>query len=118
MTKQRNVLNGQLGEIRTQLGDITAKHNEATERIRSLSNEKAQSGDDAAYLATLVILSQQVTSGMDACITDLQGLQKYLVDVDSYDFTALSNYSRSINSGCNQARADSDALSRKLASGG
>lgn len=122
MTKQRDEQSAQIDDLksevtdlRNQLGDVTADYNTATGRIRSLSDEKAQTGDEAAYYATLVAMSQNVTEGMDLCIDNLQQLQTYLVNFDSYDSTALINYAREINSGCNQAKADSEALSRKLA---
>lgn len=122
MTKQRDEqrvqiddLKSQVTDLRSQLGNVTAEYNTAAGRIRSLSDEKAQTGDEAAYYATLVAMSQNVTEGMDLCIDNLQQLQTYLVNFDSYDSTALINYAREINSGCNQAKADSDALSRKLA---
>jgi hypothetical protein len=38
-----------------------------------------------------------------------------LVDFSSYDPDALITYARQVNDGCNKARADSDALSKKLA---
>lgn len=115
MTNQRDDLIGQTQELQTQLGTMTAQYNTATDRIRSLSNEKAQIGDNAAYLATLVAISQRVTSEMNACINDLQILQTYMVNYSSYDFTSLMSYARQVGSVCNQARADSEALSRKLA---
>ncbi|UKA73562.1 hypothetical protein [Arthrobacter sp. FW306-06-A] len=115
MTKQRDDQKAQAGDLRTQLGKVTDQYKTATDRIRSLSDEKAQTGDEAAHYATLVVMSQNVTAGMDLCIKDLQKLQTYLVDFDSYDSASLLNYARQINSGCNQARADSEALSKKLA---
>jgi hypothetical protein len=115
MTKQRDGLKVQAGDLQTKLSDMTTQFNTATDRIRSLSNEKAQAGDDAAFLATLVAMSQKVTVGMDSCIKDLQKLQTYLVNSASYDTTSLISYARQINSGCDQVRADSDALSKKLA---
>lgn len=122
MTKQRDEqkvqideLKSQAGDLRSQVGNVTAEYETATGRIRSLSDEKAQTGDQAAYYATLVAMSQNVTEGMDVCIDNLQQLQTYLVNFDSYDATALINYAREINTGCDQARADSEALSRKLA---
>ncbi|MGY4542828.1 chorismate mutase [Arthrobacter sp. UYNi723] len=115
MTTQRNDLSKQAADLRSQLGDMTAQYNTASDRIRSLSNEKAQTGDEAAYYATILVLSRSVTSGMDACIRDLQTLQTYLVKYASYDPVALGDYARQINTGCNQARSASDDLSRKLA---
>jgi chromosome segregation ATPase len=115
MTRQRDDLKVQVGGLQTQLTDMTTQYNAATDRIRSLSNEKAQVGDKNASLATLVVMSQNVTKKMDSCIKDLQELQTYLVNSASYDTASLVNYGRQINTGCNNARADSDALSKKLA---
>lgn len=121
MTKQRDQQRVQIEDLKSdvsdlgnQLDNVTAEYNTATGRIRSLSDEKAQTGDEAAYYATLVAMSQNVTEGMDLCIDNLQQLQTYLVNFDSYDSTAVIDYAREINSGCNQAKADSEALSRKL----
>ena len=122
MTQQRDAVNGQFASAQSQLStsqkslsDVTAQYNTASDRIRSLSNEKAQVGDKAALLAELVGLSKTVTGEMDTCISSLQSLEVYLVDFQSYDATSLTSYVRSVNAFCNQARADSDALSRKLA---
>lgn len=115
MTKQRDGQKAEIEDLKTQLADVTVEYKTANDRIRSLSNEKARTGDEAAYYATLVAMSQNVTEGMDMCIDNLQQLQTYLVNYDSYEAVSLLNYARQINSGCNQARADSEALSRKLA---
>lgn len=129
MTKQRDDLkidaqelqnrldgvNSQLADTQKQLDGVTSDYNTATDRVRSLADEKAQVGDAAASMATLVAMSQGVTEEMDACIKDLQKLQTYLVDFSSYDPDALITYARDINEGCNKARADSEALSTKLA---
>jgi septal ring factor EnvC (AmiA/AmiB activator) len=108
-------VNSQLAETQNNLTGVTTDYNTATERVRSLADEKAQAGDDAAYMGTLVAMSQGVTEEMDICISDLQKLQTYLVDFSSYDPDDLITYARQINDGCNKARADSDALSKKLA---
>ncbi|TPV49445.1 hypothetical protein FJ661_16045 [Pseudarthrobacter phenanthrenivorans] len=115
MTKQRDDQVAKVEDLKDQLGDMTSEYKTANERVRSLSDEKAQTGDEAAYYATLVAMSQNVTEGMDMCIDNLQQLQTYLVNYDSYEPASLLSYAREINSGCNQARADSEALSRKLA---
>ena len=129
MTKQRDsfksdaedlqnrldAVNSELTETQNKLAGVTTDYNTATDRVRSLADEKAQAGDEAAYMTTLVAMSQGVTEEMDACISDLQKLQTYLVDFSSYAPDALIDYARQINDGCNKARADSDALSKKLA---
>ena len=129
MTKQRDDLkidaqelqnrldgvNSQLADTQKQLDGVTSDYNTATDRVRSLADEKAQVGDEAAYMATLMSMSQGVTAEMDTCISDLQKLQTYLVDYTSYEADALITYARQINEGCNKARANSEELSRKLA---
>ena len=118
VTQERDTLRGVRDELtRTQssLADVTSKYNSASDRIRSLSNEKAQIGDQAALMAGFVTMSHQVTQEMDQCISALQTLEGYLVNAKSYDSVSLGNYTQGINKGCNQARADSDALSKKLA---
>ncbi|MBT2519750.1 hypothetical protein [Arthrobacter sp. ISL-28] len=129
MTKQRDDLkidaqelqnrldgvNTKLVDTQKQLDGVTSDYNTATDRVRSLADEKAQVGDQAAYMETLVAMSQGVTAEMDGCIGNLQKLQTYLVDFSSYDPEALISYATQINDGCNKARADSDALSKKLA---
>lgn len=108
-------VNSELADTQQKLAGVTTDYNAATDRVRSLADEKAQVSDDAALMATLVAMSQGVTEEMDTCIGDLQKLQTYLVDFSSYDSEALITYARRINDGCNKARADSDALSKKLA---
>lgn len=122
MTKQRDGLVSETEDLRNSLSDaqnqlasMTTKYNTATDRIRSLSDEKAQVGDEAASLVTLVVMSQKVGQEMDTCISDLQDLQTYLVDHTSYEPASLISYVREVNTNCNQARADSDALTAALA---
>lgn len=114
MTKQRDGLKAQAGDLQTKLSDMTTQFNTATDRIRSLSNEKAQVGDQAASLATLVVMSQQVTKEMDLCISDQQNFMSYLANYRASDYTSAMNSARQADTDCNRARADSSALSRKL----
>lgn len=115
LQNQLDDANSQLTETQQKLAGVTTDYNTASDRVRSLADEKAQAGDAAAYMQTLVSMSQGVTSEMDTCISDLQKLQTYLVDFSSYDPDALISYARQVNDGCNKARADSEALSKKLA---
>lgn len=115
LQRRLDAVNSELADTQEKLAGVTTDYNTATDRVRSLADEKAQVSDDAALMATLVTMSQGVTAEMDTCIGDLQKLQTYLVDFSSYDSEALITYARQINDGCNKARADSDALSKKLA---
>lgn len=113
-TTQLTDTRNQLADTEKQLDDMTTQFNTATDRVRSVANEKAQAADDAALMTTLFDMSREVSQGMDACIENLQKLQTYLVDYSSYDSDSLISYAGAINSDCNQARSDSDALSKKL----
>jgi septal ring factor EnvC (AmiA/AmiB activator) len=114
MTTQRDGLKVQAGDLQTKLSDMTTQFNTATDRIRSLSNEKAQIGDQAASLATLVVMSQQVTKEMDLCISDQQKFMSYLANYRPSDYASAMNSARQADTDCNRARADSSALSRTL----
>jgi uncharacterized protein involved in exopolysaccharide biosynthesis len=72
MTRQRDDLDSQLQTTKEDLADTVRKYNKANDRIRSLANEKAQVGDQAAFLAETVALSNQVTIELDACVNDLK----------------------------------------------
>lgn len=129
VTKQRDDLKIQTAELQTrlddtqdeltdtqkQLDDMTTQFNTTTDRVRSVSNEKAQAGVNAALMASLSAMSQGVSQGMDACIEDLQKLQTYLVDFASYDSASLISYASAITSGC-KARATPDVKSHNLPS--
>lgn len=104
----------QLRDTTTKLNDTTSQLNDANGRIRSLANEKAQLGDNAAVLAELVAASQNVSTEMSTCIGDLQKLQTYLVNSSAYDQASLLRVVRGVNSECNTARADSDSLTQKI----
>lgn len=114
LTLKVSELQSESTDLRTKLDQTTTDLNTATDRIRSLSDEKAQVGDSAAFLTEVLIMSQSVTAQMDMCIGDLQKLQIYLVDFQSYDAESLLKYAGGINDGCDKARDDSAALSRKL----
>ncbi|MFF2299792.1 hypothetical protein [Arthrobacter sp. NPDC058127] len=114
MTKERDDLKTQAGDLQTKLDDVTSQYNSASDRIRSLSNEKAQAGDQAAVFATFLAMAQQVTREMDTCIRDQQIFASYLANYRPSEYGAALNSARQADTDCNRARADSDALSRKL----
>lgn len=114
LSEQNTSLTSQLSDTNGKLNDTTSKLNDASARIRSLANEKAQLGDDTAFLAELVATSQNVSTQMSTCIRDLQKLQTYLVNYAAYDQAALISFVQGVNSECNTARADSDSLTLKI----
>jgi Tfp pilus assembly protein PilV len=114
LSEKNTTLTSQLSDTNGKLNDTTTQLNDANARIRSLANEKAQAGDNAAFLAGLVVDSQNVSAGMSTCIRDLQTLQTYLVNYSAYDQAALISFVRDVNSRCNSARADSDSLTQKI----
>lgn len=114
VTAERDALAGQLESAKSELADVTAKYTASAARIRSLADEKAQAGDRAAWLAQVASLSRQVTTRLDACVTDLQTLQGYLVNAAAYDPESLSAYATKVNAQCDKALADSSALSQLL----
>lgn len=114
MVAERDDLVKENAVLSSQINDTTTQLTAANARIRSLANEKAQLGDNAAFLAELVVMSHNVSSEMSACISDLQRLQTYLVDAASYDAASLIAVVRDVNTQCNAARSDSDALTRKI----
>ena len=107
-------LNSQLSTTNSKLNDTTSQLNDANGRIRSLANEKAQLGDNTAFLTELVAASQKVSTEMSTCIRDLQKLQTYLVNSNLYDQASLISVARGVNSECNTARSDSDALTKTI----
>ena len=102
-------------DLQSHSEELTSGLDSATERIRSLADEKAQVGDLAAWQADALRLSESVTTQMDTCIADLQELQTYLVDFMSYEPDSLLKYIQDINDGCDEARRGSADLSTKLA---
>ena len=128
MTAQRDslsakaaTLGSQLSDANSRLSDTTTQLNSANDRIRTLANDKAQLGDNAALqaqaeaqLAQLVGASQKVSSDLTACIGSLQNLQHYLVNSTAYDQASLLAYAQGINSQCDNARSESDALTKTI----
>lgn len=114
MTKDRDDIQAQAADLQAKLGDMTNQYNTASDRIRSLSNEKAQAGDQAAVFATFLAMSQKVTQEMDTCIRDQQIFTSYLANYRPGDYAAALSSARQADSDCNKARADSDALSKEL----
>lgn len=129
VSAERDILESEVAGLKSEVADLQKKsddlqsHSEeltsgldsATERIRSLADEKAQVGDLAAWQADILRLSESVTTQMDTCIADLQELQMYLVDFMSYEPDSLLKYIQDINDGCDEARQGSADLSTKLA---
>jgi septal ring factor EnvC (AmiA/AmiB activator) len=107
----------QLDSTKKNLAGVTTKYNQATDRIRSLADEKAQVGDQAAILAETIALSRTVTQELDTCVNNLQALQGYLVNYQAYDSTSLIQYATDINGSCDSARSDNAALAKQLGAG-
>ena len=121
MTAERDALSAKSTALTTQLNDSNSKLTDATSqlndtnaRIRSLANEKAQIGDNAAFLTEVVAASQNVSSKMSTCIADLKKLQSYLVNYTAYEQASLISFVQGVNSECNAAQSDSDSLTRTI----
>jgi chromosome segregation ATPase len=107
----------QLDRTKKNLAGVTTQYNQATDRIRSLADEKAQVGDKAAILAETIALSRTVTQELDTCVNNLVALQGYLINYQAYDSTSLIQYATDINSSCDSARSDNAALAKQLGAG-
>lgn len=114
LTAQHEAAVADLEDANAGLAAMTGKYNDATARIRALADEKAQVGDQAAWLKEVASLSQLVTTELDGCVDNLQTLQFYLLDYESYDLTALGDYAQEVNDRCNQAQTDNAALAALL----
>lgn len=120
LTKYRAV-DSQLSDATSKLNDTTSKLNQANDQIRSLANDKAQLGDKSALqqetevtLAQLVGASQKVSGDLRSCIANLQTLQTYLQNAASYDPASLDTVMGKVNTGCNNAQSESDALTKTI----
>jgi small-conductance mechanosensitive channel len=116
MTSERNARVAELRTMKAELATTTVKYNDAAARIRALADEKAQVGDQAAALAEATALSQTVTTELDTCVEQLQQLQGYLINFDSYNADAVVTVLQEVNAGCNGAQEDNAALAKMIAS--
>ncbi len=114
MTAERDARVTELGEVKSKLDTTTGNFNQAAARIRALADEKAQVGDQAAILAEVTALSQSVTAELDACVNQLQQLQGYLINFDSYSADAVVTVLQEVNDGCNTAQDDNAALAKMI----
>lgn len=110
LTQKNTTLASQLGDTTKQLNDATTQLSSSNDRIRSLANEKAQIGDTAAVLTTLVANSQKVTSETAACIHQHQDLESFLSGPRPYDHAAWQSRSTSVDSVCEVAYKDATSL--------
>lgn len=106
---------GDLASVTTKLNEATTNYNRATDRIRSLANEKAQVGDQAAILAETVVLSDRVTKELDTCVSDLQTFSSYLIQYQGQDMTNLLGFAGRVDTDCNLAKSDNAVLAQRLA---
>ena len=105
----------QLDGTKKNLAGVTTQYNQATDRIRALANEKAQVGDQAAYLLETVALSDRVTKELDTCVSDLETLSSSLIQYPGQDMTYLLDFARQVDTDCNLARSDNAVLAQRLA---
>jgi hypothetical protein len=115
MTSERDARVTELGNVKAELDTTTEKYNEAAARIRALADEKAQVGRQAAILAEVTALSQDVTTELDTCVDQLQQLQGYLINFNSYNADAVVTALQAVNDGCNAAQDDNAALAKMIA---
>lgn len=114
LAQKNTTLTSQLDDKTSKLGDTTTQLNSANDRIRSLANEKAQVGDNAAMLAELVAASQTVSGEMATCIHEHQNYETYLGGPRPYDQVSVLSRLQSLNSVCAVAYKDSDSLTRTI----
>jgi septal ring factor EnvC (AmiA/AmiB activator) len=105
----------QLEATKGDLATVTTNYNQATDRIRSLANEKAQVGDQAAILAETVALSDRVTNELDTCVSDLQTFSSYLIQYQGQDMTNLLGFAGKVDTDCSLAKSDNAVLAQRLA---
>lgn len=110
LTQKNSTLASQLADTTKQLNDATKQLSSSNERVRSLANEKAQIGDTAAVLTTLVANSQKVTSETAVCIHAHQDLESFLGGPRPYDHAAWQSRSTSVDSVCEVAYKDATSL--------
>jgi septal ring factor EnvC (AmiA/AmiB activator) len=107
-------LRADLTKAEDALASVTDQYNEASARIRSLANEKAQVGDSLAQVQQLTALSRQVSTRLDACINDLRTLQRYIVNLDQYEVYDVIAYARNVNDSCDEAQGLNASLASMI----
>jgi hypothetical protein len=113
--KQKNTtLASELGDTTKKLNDTTTQLNSANDRIRSLANEKAQIGDTAAVLTSLVANSQKVANETAECIHQHQDLETLLGGPRPYDHGAWLTLYTSVDSVCDVAWKDANSLTSAI----
>lgn len=105
----------QLDSTKKDLAGVTTQYNQATDRIRSLADEKAQVGDQAAYLLETVALSDRVTKELDTCVSDLETFSSYLIQYQGQDMTNLLDFAGQVDTDCHLAKSDNAVLGQRLA---
>jgi hypothetical protein len=110
----------QLAAAKQELTDLTdqsngATDNGATDPVPPLAAGPAQVGDQAAYLAETVALSDRVTQELGTCVTEVQTFSSYLIKFQGQDLTNLLNFSRQVDADCTLAKTDNATLAQRLA---
>ncbi len=117
LTKTKTALDetrAALDETKNNLDAVAGQYNEASARIRQLASEKAAAGDEAGLLSTAVVQAAKLQEQLDACVTGLRNLQAHLADPTASDPAALAPIVADVNSGCDQAQAQSKAFQEWL----
>jgi septal ring factor EnvC (AmiA/AmiB activator) len=108
-------MQSQLEATRQQLTDLTDQSNGAASQPPSLAGRPVQAGDQAAYLAEMVALSDRMTQDLDICVTEVQSLSSYLLQYQGRDMTNLLDFSRRVGTDCKVAKSDNATLAQRLA---
>lgn len=124
--KERDDLRGQLLEsqqalasAQEDLAGTTARLEEATVRVKTLTDEKATMLDKATFMPAALAMSTELAASVSACVVSLDGGASDSLPAVSPPGTepvALVAPAIEGESACDRARADSEALTKWLGS--
>lgn len=105
----------QLAATKQELSDLAAQPSVATDPVPPLAGGPAQVGDQAAYLAETVALSDRVSQELGTCVTEVQTFSSYLIQYQGQDKTNRLDFARQVNTDCTLAKTDNATLAQRLA---
>jgi hypothetical protein len=120
--RQRDDVRAQLASTQSQLvatkqelSELAAQPGVATDPVPPLAGGPAQVGDQAAYLAETVALSDRASQELGTCVTEVQTFSSYLIQYQGQDKTNLLDFARQVNTDCTLAKTDNATLAQRLA---
>jgi Skp family chaperone for outer membrane proteins len=111
---ERDTLTAELDQAQRDLEASDAQLREVQDRLLSLADERAQTGDELAMTQQFAQDVADVANQLESCVRGQEQLIEVLEEVERYDPESVAEGAEEISDACDQALSSSENLRRQL----